>query len=152
MKRLEEEIKQKNFKNDYHKLIVNIFFTNNWLHEKQDQIFERFDITAQQYNLLRILRGQYPNPSTINLLIERMLNKMCDASRLVEKLRLKKLVERVQCQEDKRACNVLITDSGLHLLEDIEPLMEEIFSKIATTVSKEEAQQVNYLLDKIRNI
>jgi len=148
--KLEEAIKQKTFRSEHHKMVVNIYYTNNWLHKKEDLIIESFDITPQQFNILRILRGQYPTPATINLLIERMLNKMCDASRLVEKLRKKQLLERVQCPEDRRAVNVLITEKGLQLLKEIDPILDERYRDMEQKLSEEEAKHLNKLLDKIR--
>ena len=93
--RLEKEIKSKTFKDPFEKLVVNIIYTWNWLNYWHNQQFKKYGISQQQYNILRILRGQYPNPATVNLLKERMLDKMSNASRLVEKLRQKGLVERI---------------------------------------------------------
>ncbi|HYG37657.1 MAG TPA: MarR family transcriptional regulator [Cytophagales bacterium] len=148
--KLEDEIKQKSFRSEHHKMVLNIYFTNNWLHDSQINIFKSFAITPQQFNLLRILRGQYPTPATINLLVERMLNKMCDASRLVEKLKKKGLVERVQCPEDRRAVNVLISEKGLKLLKEIDPLLDQMYDELSSILTVEEAKQLNNLLDKLR--
>ncbi|WP_245598568.1 MarR family transcriptional regulator [Sporocytophaga myxococcoides] len=100
--RLEDEIKQKEFRNEFQKTAVNIIFTFNWLDARTRNFMKDYDLTPQQFNILRILRGQYPNPSTINLLKERMLDKMSDASRLVERLRIKELLERSPSSEDRR--------------------------------------------------
>ena len=81
--RLEDEIKQKEFKNEYAKSLVNLIYTFNWVDAQTRDFLKKFSITPQQFNILRILRGQQPNPATINLLKERMLDKMCDASRMV---------------------------------------------------------------------
>src|SRR4051812_44694265 len=107
--RLEEEIKQSKFKSEYHKVGVNIIYTANWLSHQHTKQCKEYDITPEQFNILRILRGQHPKPATVNLMIERMLNKMSNVSRLVEKLRKKGLVDRLTCKEDRRACDVLIT-------------------------------------------
>lgn len=148
--KLEEEIKQKNFRNEHHKMVLNVYFTNNWLQSSISHIFEDFDITPQQFNILRILRGQHPAPATINLLIERMINKMCDASRLVEKLRRKELVERVQCHEDRRAVNVMISRKGLELLKEIDPILDQKYLDMEKNITIEEAKKINELLDKLR--
>src|SRR4030067_3175061 len=118
--KLEEEIKQKKFRNEYHKLAVNIFYTHGWLINHHASFLKKRGITAAQYNILRILRGQYPNPATVKLLKERMLDKMSDASRLVEKLRSKGLVDRKINDKSRRNVDVLITQKGLDLLAEID--------------------------------
>jgi len=147
--KLEEEIKQKKFRNENEKLAVNIIFTHGWLSNHQNEIFSKFDLTGTQYNILRILRGQHPSPVSINLLKERMLDKMCDASRLVERLRKKGWLEREICDEDRRRANVRITNTGLKLLEKLDAYSES-FDKLFANLSKTEIKQLNELLDKFR--
>lgn len=147
--KLEEEIKQSKFRNEYHKLAVNIFFTYSWLLNLQTQLFKKFKITSNQYNILRILRGQYPNPATINLLKDRMIDKMSDASRLVERLRKKGLVKRELCKNDRRRVDVVITDKGLKLLSDIDKLNDE-YDSFFKNLSVTESKTLNDLLDKLR--
>lgn len=147
--RLEEEIKQENFRNEFHKLAVNIIFTHSWLIHKINQTLSKFDLTPQQFNLLRILRGQYPSPASISLLKERMLDKMSDASRLVDRLIQKGLVERKICEKDRRRVDVIITKKGLSILEKIDLKNEEMDSSLKN-ISKSEAKQLNDLLDKLR--
>jgi DNA-binding MarR family transcriptional regulator len=147
--RLEEEIKQKEFENEYHRGIVNIIYTFNWLDTRATAFFKKYDLTSQQYNVLRILRGQYPNPSTINLLRERMLDKMCDASRITERLRLKNLLIRNQSPGDRRSVDILISKKGLDLLEIIDKDLEKFYS-LMQNLNKEETKQLNNLLDKLR--
>ncbi len=147
--KLEDEIKQKKFKNDFHKLAVNLIYTHGWLSNHQAEFFKSFDITGAQYNILRILRGQHPNPASINLLKDRMLDKMSDASRLVERLKNKGLVEREICPDDRRKVEVKITDRGIELLkkmDDLEDKLESLFANIKLS----EAKMLNELLDKIR--
>jgi DNA-binding MarR family transcriptional regulator len=144
-----KEIKQSKFKNEHQKMLINILFTSNWLAAKHACNLKPFGISSQQFNLLRILRGQHPKPATVNLLIDRMLDKNSNASRLVEKLRLKKLVERATCPEDRRAVNVIITQKGLDLLAEIDK-EETSFLKELKNLSEKEAEQVNLLLDKLR--
>lgn len=148
--KLEEEIKQKNFRNEYQKLAVNLFFTNGWLANNFSNIFKQFDLTINQFNVLRILRGQYPNSASVNLLKERMLDKMSDASRLVERLRTKGLVERSVCPNDRRKVDVVITKKGLEILKACDELDSE-FDKLLHNLSMEEAKTLNELLDKLRN-
>lgn len=146
---LDVEIKQKNFKSEYHKLAVNIIFTHGWLLSHQKEIFDKYDITSTQFNILRILRGQHPNPGSINLLKERMLDKMSDVSRLVERLRVKGLVIRKTCNVDRRKSDVTISDKGLKLLKTLDSLDDD-FEKLISNISTEEAKTINKLLDKMR--
>ncbi len=148
--KLEEEIKQnKKFKSEYHKLAVNIIYTHGWLINNQSSFLKKIGITGAQYNILRILRGQYPNPASINLLKERMLDKMPDASRLVERLKQKGLVEREICKEDRRKVEVKITQKGLKLLQDTDKL-EEGIDQLFKELKLSEAKTLNDLLDKLR--
>lgn len=147
--RIGKEISQDKFKNEHQKMLINILFTSSWLSSRHAISLKPFDISTQQYNILRILRGQYPKPATVNLLIERMLDKNSNASRLVEKLRLKKLVERAICQEDRRAVNVVITKKGLDLLSELD-IYETEFLKSLNNLSTEQAEQLNVLLDSLR--
>lgn len=146
---LEKEIKQKKFQNEYHKAAVNIFYTYSWLNGKNAKYFKNFGISPQQFNILRILRGQHPNPATVNLLMERMLDKMSNASRLVDKLKEKGLVERRTCKDDRRACDVLITAGGLELLNEIDKNFGTLHDDLKT-ITREEAKNLNRILDKLR--
>jgi DNA-binding MarR family transcriptional regulator len=147
--KLESEIAQYNFRNIYHKAAINLIFTFNWLYNLQSEIFKPFNLTIQQFNILRILRGQYPKPATIKLLKERMLDKMSDASRIVEKLRAKGLVERQICSEDRRTVDVLISEKGLNLLANLDEKNDEL-DKILSHLNVEELKILNGLLDKLR--
>lgn len=148
--KLEEEIKQPKFKNEYQKLIINLIYTAGWVSFRNNDMLKEFKLTNQQYNILRILRGQYPKPATVNLLIDRMLDKMSNASRIVDKLVTKKLVDRTICTEDRRKADVVITKKGLKLLEDIDGL-ENKWEKHLKKLSSSEAVLLNNLLDKIRD-
>jgi DNA-binding MarR family transcriptional regulator len=144
-----KEIKQSKFKNEHHKLLINILFTSSWLASKHATSLKPYGISTQQFNILRILRGQHPKPATVNLLIDRMLDKNSNASRLVEKLRIKKLVERAICPEDRRAVNVVITQKGLDLLALLDG-QDDAFNTELNNLSEKEAIQLNLLLDKLR--
>ncbi len=147
--KLEEEIVQREFQNEYHKAVVNIVFTYNWIVEKQIKQLKPHDITIQQYNILRILRGQHPNPATVKMIKKRMLDKMSDVSRLVEKLRLKKLVNRHICKSDRRNVDVYITEKGLELLSELDPKEKEMEKSMAN-LNKGEIKLLNTYLDKLR--
>ncbi len=149
--KLEEEIKQSRFRNEFHKLAVNIFYTNSWLLNLQTELFNKFGITGNQFNILRILRGQHPRPATVNLLKERMVDKMSDASRLVERLRVKGLVKRELSADDRRMVDVKITEKGLDLLSQIDKLNNE-YDSFFCNLSEKEAKKINDLLDKMRGL
>ncbi len=147
--KLEEEIKQSRFRNEFHKLAVNIIYSYSWLMNKQAELFAEYDITGNQYNILRILRGQYPNPATVNLLKDRMVDKMSDASRLVERLRVKGYVKRDLCPVDRRRVDVLITQKGLDMLSEIDKLNDQ-YDAFFQSLTPEESKVINELLDKMR--
>jgi len=148
--KLELEIKQPKFRNEFHKLAVNILYTNSWLINLYSNLFSKYDITSNQFNILRILRGQYPNPATVNLLKERMLDKMSDASRLVERLRIKGFIKRDLKPNDRRCVDVVITEKGLHLLKEIDKLNDK-HDSFLKKLSESEAKKLNNLLDKLRD-
>lgn len=145
-----EEIKQDHFKSEYSKAIINIFYTSSWLDQRFAQVLKQFEITTPQFNILRILRGQHPHPSTINLLIERMLDKSSNASRIVDRLEKKGLVERIQCKNDRRAVDVFISQSGLKLLSQLDQELDS-FENASRRLSEEESKTLSQLLDKLRN-
>ncbi|AKQ44693.1 transcriptional regulator [Rufibacter radiotolerans] len=145
---IEEEIKQSTFKDAYHKAYINILYTSNWLQQRQSALFKPFGVTLPQYNVLRILRGQFPKPATVNLLIERMLDKTSNASRIVDKLEAKKLVTREQCPTDRRTVDILITQQGMDLLKEMDSI--EGGSQLGI-LTQDEADHLSLLLDKIRS-
>jgi len=144
--RLEEEIYQQKFESVFHKLHLNLNYTNNWLREKESQLFRQFGITPQQYNVLRILRGNYPNPYSTAQIRERMLDKLSDASRIVDRLLRKGLVERKVCPADKRLVDIIVSKQGLVLLSKMEESIQ-MSSALLKNLSTEEAVLVNQLLD-----
>lgn len=147
--KIEEEIKGK-FRNEYHKAALNIYFTNNWLSQRQKKIFKQFNVTVQQYNILRILRGQKGQPVTIGSIKSRMLERESDVSRIVDKMKQRGWVKRYSCEEDRRATHIFITEEGMQLLKDMD-CFEKDFDKMLSSLSEKEAEQLNTLLDKIRD-
>ena len=145
---ISEDIKS-SFKSEFSKAIVNILYTQSWLQQRHKELFKEYDITIPQFNILRILRGQYPNSSTVNLLIERMIDKSSNASRIVDRLEEKGLVERKQCENDRRAVDVYISESGLALLSKLDVQVEEMESQL-NNFNDEELVLLNNLLDKLR--
>lgn len=147
---ISEDIKQGKFKSPFNKALINIIYTNGWLHQQQVQFFKPYGLTTAQFNILRILRGQYPQPATINLLIDRMLDKSSNASRIVDKLEAKGLVKRTQCSADRRAVDVIISDAGLNLLTQLDAQME-IWENQVQNLTMEDCEKLNELLDKFRS-
>jgi len=149
MVRLEDEIQQKKFKSERQKAVINLLYTSGFLVNMFSNKAKSFGITRQQYNVLRILKGQRPNAASVNLIKERMLDKMSDASRIVERLRIKGLVLRVASVKDKRSVDIAITEKGLKLLDVMEHDVESIESIFHEFTSRE-LEQFNFLLDKCR--
>jgi DNA-binding MarR family transcriptional regulator len=147
--KIEEEIKQKKFKSAEQKALINLIYTSNWLQAKQQDFFKSFGITGQQFNIMRILRGQHPNSISATEIKSRMLDRNSDVSRLLDRLMLKNLIAKSTCPSDKRATDVSITDEGLELLKVIEKKEKEGAAPVLA-LSDEEAEQLSNLLDKSR--
>ena len=145
---LEKDINQTTFRSEYQKSAINLIYTFNWVNEKINKLFEPFDITQQQFNILRILRGAGQPLSTLQIR-QRMLDKMSDTSRIVDRLVKKGLVKKTVCREDRRLVDVLLTDKGKKLLQTMEVLNEEM-DAMFKYLTEDEARQLNILFDKIR--
>lgn len=149
--RLEEEIKQRKFKDEYHKLGVNIIYSASWMSSFHLQVLKKFNLSIQQFNILRILKGRHPEPATVKLLTERMIDKMSNASRLVEKLKQKGLVERSSCPEDRRRVDIAITEKGEKIVAQASKVLESELGNVFSVLTKKEVKQLNDLLDKMRD-
>jgi DNA-binding MarR family transcriptional regulator len=145
---IEKDIQQTNFRNEFQKMSINIIYTANWLNEKMGQILSTEDITQQQYNILRILRGSECPLSTLKIR-ERMLDKMSDTSRIVDRLITKGLVEKNACLKDKRLVDITISKKGMVLVDKLDQFNDQI-DAVLKSVDEKEAQTINQLLDKIR--
>jgi DNA-binding MarR family transcriptional regulator len=148
--KIEEAIQQKSFADPFHKAQVNVLYTAAWINQQSTQALKPFNISIQQYNILRILRGMHPEPATVKLLTERMIDKMSNASRLVEKLKQKDLVCREGCPEDRRRVNISITDKGLELLEKASVALDTAVSNHMQYLEQVEAESLSNMLDRIR--
>ncbi len=147
--KLTKAIKQERFKTELQKAVVNILYTSSWLNYRQAAIFKEFGLTMKQFNILRILKGQYPNAATVNLLIERMIDKSSNASRIVDKLVDKGLVERKVCPEDRRRVDVIISDAGMKIVNKASQRLE-MSETFTDSLTEKEAKKLNELLDKLR--
>lgn len=149
--KIEEEISQEKFRNEYQKASINLIYTHNWLTHKHKSFFLEYDITPQQFNVLRILRGQYPGSISTSAIRERMLDRSSDASRIVDRIYKQGLVEKKICAADKRLVDVTISDKGLKLLEKLDQHTEKM-DNMLSALDVQEAEVLNRLLDKIRSI
>ena len=147
---LEKEIHQEKFIHSKQKAMINLLYTYGWMIEKIKNFLAKEDITHQQFNILRILRGSHPRPLSTLQIRERMLDKMSDTSRIVDRLVLKQLVKKVTCPKDKRLVDVTITEKGQKLLKRLDDETDHI-GEIMGNLSDSETEQLNQLLDKLRN-
>ena len=147
---IDKDIHQAKFRNEYQKAAINILYTYGWLMERTKELFASEDITPQQFNILRILRGSYPQPLSTLQIRERMLDKMSDTSRIVDRLIAKGLVKKGTCKSDRRLVDITITDKGKKLLEKLDVRQDEL-DGIIGNLSEKEAIVLSGLLDKIRD-
>ena len=145
---IDNDIKQSSFKSEHQRAMINLIFTYNWTTEHLKHIFDTEDLTMQQFNILRILRGNEKPLSTLQIR-ERMLDKMSDTSRIVDRLIIKGLAKKITCKSDKRLVDVSITEKGKKVLQKIDLREHEIIN-ILQALSESEARTLNKLLDKIR--
>jgi len=146
---ISDDIRQTRFRSESQKAIINLVYTYNQVSGQMMALLNGFGLTMQQFNILRILKGQYPNPSTNNLVKERMLDRNSDVTRLIDRMIKAGLVTRTSCEKDRRRVDILITQKGLDLLKAIEP-HEVAMDNLAGGLSEAELTQLNHLLDKLR--
>jgi MarR family 2-MHQ and catechol resistance regulon transcriptional repressor len=147
---IEKDIQQLKFRNPRQKAGINLIYTLAWMREKTKAIFDSEAITPQQFNILRILRGSFPNPLSTLQIRERMLEKMSDTSRIVDRLITKGLVKKVTCKNDRRLVDVIITDKGKKMLERLDARQDEI-DGVLGNLSEKDANILSELLDKLRD-
>lgn len=146
---LEQDVKQEKFATEYDKAAINILYTGSWLYNINSGRLKKFGLTPEQFNVLRILRGSHPNALMLADITCRMIDRNSNATRLVEKLRLKGLVKREICENNRRQVDISITEKGLALLAKIDKQTTE-WIDILKTITKGEAQELNRILDKLR--
>ncbi|KDN54521.1 MarR family winged helix-turn-helix transcriptional regulator [Flavobacterium seoulense] len=149
--KIEDEIKSTVPLDLSKKVILNIMYTQNILGEKFNEVLKPYDLSGEQYNVLRILRGQKGNPANMCVLQERMIAKTSNTTRLVDKLLLKEFVTRNVCPDNRRKIEVLITQKGLNVLKELDPKVIEHENAFTSNLNTEELEQLNTLLEKYRN-
>jgi DNA-binding MarR family transcriptional regulator len=148
-----EKITKSNIKlDDSKKIILNIIYTQNVITDKFNEIIKPYDLSSEQYNVLRILRGQKGSPANMSIIQERMLSKNSNTTRLIDKLLLKELVTREVCPNNRRKIEVLITNKGLELLKILDPKVAENENQFAENLSSDEKIKLNALLEKYRTL
>jgi DNA-binding MarR family transcriptional regulator len=133
-------------------VLLNIFFARNVLADCFQEILKPYGISTEQYNVLRILRGQKGKPANMSLIQDRMITKNSNTTRLIDKLLIKEMVTRKECCENRRKIEILITDKGLKVLSDLEIAVIDHENKFASNLSNSELEQINFLLEKYRKI
>ncbi|MFD0940803.1 MarR family winged helix-turn-helix transcriptional regulator [Pedobacter boryungensis] len=146
---VEKETKTSKCDNIFQKTLINITHTFHWSSQQVKDTLLPFDITQQQYNVLKIIRNQYPSPSTIGLIQAKIVDKMSDTSRIVDRLIQKGYVKKTINKYDKRAVDIIISDDGLSLLKEINKKID-FSTLIAPNLTTEEAERLNLLLEKMR--
>ena len=148
--KLEKEIQQlHSFRSERHKLMVNIIYSSNWINEKLKNFLDSEDITSQQYNILRILRGS-PVPLSTLQIRERMIDRMSDTSRIVDRLVIKGLIDKKTSSADKRLVDIVINEKGREVLAKLDAKNDRL-DDFVNALSDEEAATINSLLDKMRD-
>ena len=146
--RIEDEIKQVKFRNPHQKAVINLIFTASWLEGRHQDFFKEYGLTMQQFNILRILKGQHPKFISGTEIKARMLDKNSDVSRLLDRLAAKGLINKQACPSDKRATDVSITTAGLDILNEMDKRQKDLDMVIRLT--EQEADQLSNLLDRAR--
>jgi len=134
------------------KTVLNILYTQNTIADKFNELLKPFDISNEQFNVLRILRGQKGKPANMCVIQERMVAKTSNTTRLVDKLLRKNLVTREVCPDNRRKIEVQITQKGLDLLDQLDPKVIQYENSFSNNLSPEELAKLNLLLEKFRNL
>ncbi|VXB89203.1 MarR family transcriptional regulator [Flavobacterium sp. 9AF] len=148
--KIEEEIKSTVKLSIAKKVILNLTFTKNFIGDKFNEILKPFEISGEQYNVLRILRGQKGKPINMQDIQDRMVTKNSNTTRLIDKLLLKEMVIRNTCPENRRKIEIIITQTGLDVLSELDPLIDAHENSLLNKLSDIELENLNNLLEKIR--
>lgn len=147
---LEEVIKTKPIKDPYSRAFLNIMYTGTWILSNINQVLKPYDLTEPQYNVLRILRGQHGNAIPLYEIQDRMIQKMSNVSRLIDKLLDKGLVVRNECRDNRRRVDIKITKKGLEMLDEVDPALGKLYDAMARNLKKDEARHLGEMLDALR--
>jgi len=147
---LEEELKQRRYVNIHQKAHLNVLFSANWLITQTKEVLKPYDITHQQFNVLKILKGKYPNTCAVHDIKEVMIDRGPDLTRLLNRLIKKGYVTRNVCEENRRKLDIAITEEGIKLIKEIDPKLKKQFID-HPVISEEEANELNRILDKMRS-
>ena len=148
--KIEKAIKQSRFNNSYHKALVNLIYTGNWVRDEQTKIFKTYGLLPQHYNVLRIIRGSMPHPITPKQIKEVLIDKTGDLTRLIDKLEKMDYVKRNLCPSNRRQMDISLKEKGLEVLELLEAPMKAYFDMIRQHISEKEAEDLSDLLDTLR--
>lgn len=147
---IQETIKQrKPFENEFQKAYINFIYTSKQMENRNTTLMKPFNITGQHYNVLRILKGRYPEFASPGEIKEVLIDKKCDLTRLIDKLVKSNYVIRELNPENRRKVNIQITETGLQFLDEIDPIVKQM-NHFHEVLTEDEAKQLNTLLDKIR--
>jgi DNA-binding MarR family transcriptional regulator len=147
---LEEVIKTKPIKDPYSRAYLNIMYTGTWMVSRINQVLKPFDLSEPQYNVLRILRGQHSEAMPLYEIQDRMIQKMSNVSRLIDKLLDKGLVVRKECRDNRRKVDIMITKKGLDMLDEVDPDLTRLFDAMAKNLKKDDARLLSDMLDELR--
>ena len=134
------------------KVIINLIYTEKWIQDQIGNTLKPYDISIQQFNVLRILRGQNGKPANLSTIQERMVTKMSNTTRLVDKLIKKELVNRVICPTNRRKVEITITNKGLHFLDELSKIMDDFENHLTAALTQEELNTLNQILNKLRTL
>jgi len=134
------------------KVVMNLMYTHSVVSDNINEVMKSYDLSPEQFNVLRILRGQKGKPTNMSVIQERMIAKTSNTTRLVDKLLLKDFVKREICPDNRRKMEIFITEKGLNLLSELDPAVDKSEGKFANNLTQQEQEQLNYLLEKYRTI
>ena len=150
MKELEDILKTSKTLPLSRKTIINVFLSNTYFKDEMLSVLKPFDLSLEQFNVLRILRGQNEKPLNLQDIQDRMVNKMSNTTRLIDKLLLKGFVERNTCAKNRRKIEIFITQDGLKTLSVLDPIIDDIEQQMTSNLSQTELEQLNNLLTKLK--
>jgi DNA-binding MarR family transcriptional regulator len=147
---IQDILKVSKFRNEAFKAEVNLYYTSTWFNHQKALALKRHQLTLQQFNILRILKGQLNNPASVKLITERMIDSGSNVSRIIDRMLTKKLVERRECPNDRRQVEIRITETGLKVVEMASKTIGSVITRVMSKLTEEEIKSLNSIMDKIR--